>query len=117
MLVRGLSVSKRPAQQFTAVIHMVTPLQSQISPVVKLILAVAKSRFCAQIVVLWNCEKPLPPRSKWPSTGVALAVVEGPTKKMSSRFFPHKVIRNDAVLSLDEDSVLSTNEVSSDPNW
>lgn len=31
---------------------------------------------------------------------------------MSSRFFPHKVILTDAVLSLDEDSVLSTNEVS-----
>lgn len=30
---------------------------------------------------------------------------------MSSRFFPHKVILTDAVLSLDEDSVLSTNEV------
>lgn len=31
---------------------------------------------------------------------------------MSSRFFPHDVILTDAVLSLDEDSVLSTNEVS-----
>jgi len=40
---------KTPAQQFTAVIHTVTPLQSQISPVVKLIIAVAKSKFCAQV--------------------------------------------------------------------
>lgn len=32
---------------------------------------------------------------------------------MSRRFFPHEVILTDAVLSLDEDSVLSTNEVSS----
>lgn len=40
---------KSPSQQFTAVIHMVTPLQSQISPVVKLIIAVAKSKFCAQV--------------------------------------------------------------------
>ncbi len=31
---------------------------------------------------------------------------------MSSRFFPHDVVLTDAVLSLDEDSVLSTNEVS-----
>lgn len=30
---------------------------------------------------------------------------------MSRRFFPHDVIKTDAVLSLDEDSVLSTNEV------
>ena len=40
---------KSPSQQFTAVIHTVTPLQSQISPVVKLIIAVAKSKFCAQV--------------------------------------------------------------------
>nr|XP_020492734.1 exostosin-1a-like [Labrus bergylta] len=72
-------LGKSPPQQFTAVIHTVTPLQSQISPVVKLIIAVAKSKFCAQT--------------------------------MSSRFFPHDVILTDAVLSLDEDSVLSTNEV------
>lgn len=40
---------KSPSQQFTALIHTVTPLQSQISPVVKLIIAVAKSKFCAQV--------------------------------------------------------------------
>lgn len=40
---------KSPSQQFTAVIHTVTPLQSQISPVVKLIIAVAKSKLCAQV--------------------------------------------------------------------
>uniref|UniRef100_A0A665USF8 Exostosin glycosyltransferase 1 n=1 Tax=Echeneis naucrates TaxID=173247 RepID=A0A665USF8_ECHNA len=104
-------LGKSPTQQFTAVIHTVTPLQSQISPVVKLIIGVAKSKFCAQIVVLWNCDKPLPPRNKWPSTSVPLTVIEGQTKTMSSRFFPHDVIVTDAVLSLDEDSVLSTNEV------
>nr|XP_019959270.1 PREDICTED: exostosin-1-like [Paralichthys olivaceus] len=103
--------------------------ESQISPVVKLIIAVAKSKFCAQvgsvpvlcslhvpdtdllIVLLWNCDKPLPPRNKWPSTSVPLTVIEGQSKTMSSRFFPHDAIVTDAVLSLDEDSVLSTNEV------
>ncbi|CAG5928405.1 unnamed protein product [Menidia menidia] len=94
-----------------AVIHAVSPLQAQVSPVVKLIIAVAKSKFCAQIVVLWNCDKPLPPRNKWPPTSVPLTIVEGQKKTMSSRFFPHDVIDTDAVLSLDEDSVLSTNEV------
>uniref|UniRef100_A0A8C9YGL2 Glycosyl transferase 64 domain-containing protein n=1 Tax=Sander lucioperca TaxID=283035 RepID=A0A8C9YGL2_SANLU len=65
----------------------------------------------AVIVVLWNCDKPLPPRNKWPSTSVPLTVIEGQTKMMSSRFSPHDVILTDAILSLDEDSVLSTNEV------
>uniref|UniRef100_A0A672FTM2 Exostosin-1-like n=1 Tax=Salarias fasciatus TaxID=181472 RepID=A0A672FTM2_SALFA len=105
-------LGKSPAQQFTAVIHTVTPLQAQISPVVKLIIAVAKSKFCAQIVVLWNCDKPLPPRSKWPSTSVPLTVIQGQTKVgPGDRFYPHDAIQTDGVLSLDEDSVLSTNEV------
>ncbi|XP_052379531.1 exostosin-1-like isoform X9 [Oncorhynchus keta] len=105
------SLGKSPSQEFTAVIQAVTPLQSQLQPVVKLIIAVAKSKFCAQIIVLWNCDKPLPPKSKWPSTTVPVTVIEGERKTMSSRFSPHDVILTDAVLSLDEDSVLSTNEV------
>ncbi|XP_037100417.1 exostosin-1 isoform X2 [Syngnathus acus] len=104
-------LGKSPPPQFTGVIHTVSPLQSHPSPVVKLIIAVAKSKFCAQIVVLWNSDNPLPPRDKWPSTSVPLAVIQGQSKTMSSRFYPHDVIVTDAILSLDEDSVLSTNEV------
>ncbi|XP_076128101.1 exostosin-1 [Alosa pseudoharengus] len=104
-------LGKSPSLEFTAVLQVLTPLQSQLQPVLKLIIAVAKSKFCAQILVLWNCDKPLPPKSKWPSTSVPITVIEGERKTMSSRFFPHDVILTDAVLSLDEDSVLSTNEV------
>uniref|UniRef100_A0AAY5ELC7 Exostosin GT47 domain-containing protein n=1 Tax=Electrophorus electricus TaxID=8005 RepID=A0AAY5ELC7_ELEEL len=100
-----------PQQGFTAVIQAVTSLQSPLQPILKLIIAVAKSKFCAQIVVLWNCDKASPHQSKWPSVPVPFTVVEGRRKTMSGRFFPHDVIRTDAVLSLDEDSVLSTNEV------
>ena len=39
-----------------------------------------------QIVVLWNCDKPLPPRNKWPSTSVPLAVIEGQTKVTAAGF-------------------------------
>uniref|UniRef100_A0A4W5NQS8 Exostosin glycosyltransferase 1 n=1 Tax=Hucho hucho TaxID=62062 RepID=A0A4W5NQS8_9TELE len=74
------SLGKSPSQEFTAVIQAVTPLQSQLQPVVKLIIAVAKSKFCAQIIVLWNCDKPLPPKSKWPSTTVPITVIEGERK-------------------------------------
>uniref|UniRef100_A0A3B1ILN4 Exostosin GT47 domain-containing protein n=1 Tax=Astyanax mexicanus TaxID=7994 RepID=A0A3B1ILN4_ASTMX len=103
-------LGKAPQQEFTAIIHAVTPLQSPLQPILKLIIAVAKSKFCSQIIVLWNCDKPSPPRNKWPSTNVPLTVIEGERKTMSGRFFPHDVVRTDAVLSLDEDSVLSTNE-------
>lgn len=39
-----------------------------------------------QIVVLWNCDKPLPPRNKWPSTSVPLTVIEGQTKVRAAAF-------------------------------
>ncbi|KAK1171808.1 exostosin-1-like [Acipenser oxyrinchus oxyrinchus] len=104
-------LGKSPSQEFTAVIQVVTPLMSQSQPIVKLLLAVAKSKYCAQIIVLWNCDKPLPLKNKWPSTLVPITVIEGESKTMSSRFFPHDIIQTDAVLSLDEDTVLSTNEV------
>uniref|UniRef100_W5NFU6 Exostosin-1-like n=1 Tax=Lepisosteus oculatus TaxID=7918 RepID=W5NFU6_LEPOC len=104
-------LGKSPSQEFTAVIQAVTPLQSQSQPIVKLIIAVAKSKYCAQIIVLWNCDKPLPLKNKWPSTAVPITVIEGEKKTMSGRFFPYDVILTDAVLSLDEDTVLSTNEV------
>nr|XP_048702216.1 exostosin-1-like [Caretta caretta] len=105
------ALGRSPAKEFTAVIQAASPLLSQSQPIVRLILAVAKSKYCTQIVVLWSCEKPPPPRSRWPSVPVPFSVVEGEHKTMSSRFFPYDLIRTDAVLSLDEDTVLSTSEV------
>ncbi|XP_058420813.1 exostosin-1 isoform X1 [Diceros bicornis minor] len=101
----------KPPSKFTAVIHAVTPLVSQSQPVLKLLVAAAKSQYCAQIIVLWNCDKPLPAKHRWPATAVPVIVIEGESKVMSSRFLPYDNIVTDAVLSLDEDTVLSTTEV------
>nr|XP_033788938.1 exostosin-1 [Geotrypetes seraphini] len=101
----------KPPSKFTAVIHGVTPLVSQSQPVLKLLVAVAKSQYCSQIIVLWNCDKPLPAKHRWPATVVPVIVIEGENKVMSSRFIPYDNIQTDAVLSLDEDTVLSTTEV------
>uniref|UniRef100_A0A3P8VS81 Exostosin glycosyltransferase 1 n=1 Tax=Cynoglossus semilaevis TaxID=244447 RepID=A0A3P8VS81_CYNSE len=101
----------KPYSKFTAVIHAVSPLVSQSQPILKLLAAVAKSQYCAQIIVLWNCDKPLPAKHRWPATSVPVIVIEGENKVMSSRFLPYETIVTDAVLSLDEDTVLSTTEV------
>ncbi|XP_066500894.1 exostosin-1a [Hoplias malabaricus] len=101
----------KPHPKFTAVIHAVTPLVSQSQPILKLLVAVAKSQYCAQIIVLWNCDKPLPVKHRWPATSQPVVVIEGESKVMSSRFLPYRTIVTDAVLSLDEDTVLSTTEV------
>ncbi|XP_054873756.1 exostosin-1b [Amphiprion ocellaris] len=101
----------KPHPKFTAVIHAVSPLVSQSQPILKLLVAVAKSQYCAQIIVLWNCDKALPAKHRWPATSVPVIVIEGENKVMSSRFLPYETIVTDAVLSLDEDTVLSTTEV------
>ncbi|XP_051948799.1 exostosin-1b [Xyrauchen texanus] len=101
----------KPNPKFTAVIHAVTPLVSQSQPILKLLVSVARSQYCAQIIVLWNCDKPLPAKHRWPATSVPIIVIEGENKVMSSRFQPYDSIITDAVLSLDEDTVLSTTEV------
>ncbi|KAM9436190.1 exostosin-1a isoform 2-T2 [Clarias gariepinus] len=101
----------KPQQRFSAVIHAVTPLVSQSQPILKLLSSVAKSQYCAQIIILWNCDKPLPAKQRWPATSQPVVVIEGESKVMSSRFLPYSTIVTDAVLSLDEDTVLSTTEV------
>lgn len=40
----------KPYPKFTAIIYVVTPLVSQSQPVMKLIVAVAKSQYCAQVI-------------------------------------------------------------------
>ncbi|NXO74389.1 EXT1C protein, partial [Phainopepla nitens] len=79
-------------------------------PMLRLIQAVSASQYCAQIVVLWSCEKPPPPSGKWPQSSVPLTIIQG-RRKLSDRFFPFEAIQTDAVLSLDEDTSLSTSEV------
>lgn len=33
-----------------------------------------------QIIVLWNCDKPLPAKHRWPATAVPVIVIEGENK-------------------------------------
>uniref|UniRef100_A0A8C2KWY9 Exostosin glycosyltransferase 1b n=1 Tax=Cyprinus carpio TaxID=7962 RepID=A0A8C2KWY9_CYPCA len=70
----------KPNPKFTAVIHAVTPLVSQSQPILKLLVSVARSQYCAQIIVLWNCDKPLPAKHRWPATSVPIIVIEGENK-------------------------------------
>lgn len=99
-----LQQGSRPEDRFSALIWVGASSQ----PPLKLIEAVAGSQHCAQILVLWNSEQPLPFR--WPETIVPVTVMEG-HRKVSDRFFPYSVISTDAILSLDAHSSLSTSEV------
>ncbi|CAM9829722.1 unnamed protein product [Bubo scandiacus] len=99
-----------PSEKFTAFIRAVSPGGSPSQPLLRLIQAVSRSQYCAQIVVLWSCEKPPPPSGKWPQSTVPVTIIQG-REKLSDRFFPYAAIQTDAVLSLDEHTSLSTSEV------
>ncbi|XP_009469198.1 PREDICTED: exostosin-like 1 [Nipponia nippon] len=98
-----------PSEKFTALIRAISPSGSLSQPILRLIQAVSVSQYCAQILVLWSCEKPPPPSGKWPQTTVPLTIIQG-RRKLSDRFFPYAAIQTDAVLSLDEHTSLSTSE-------
>lgn len=40
----------------------------------------SNSDFLLQILVLWNCDKPLPAKHRWPATSVPVIVIEGENK-------------------------------------
>lgn len=99
-----LQLGSRPQGRFSALIWVGTRGQAPL----KLIQAVAGSRHCAQILLLWSSDRPVP--SRWPETAVPLTIIEG-RRKVSDRFFPYSAVSTDAILSLDAHSSLSTSEV------
>uniref|UniRef100_A0A673AD37 Exostosin-1c n=1 Tax=Sphaeramia orbicularis TaxID=375764 RepID=A0A673AD37_9TELE len=92
----GLGIS--PGQEFTAVIHAVSPLVSQSQPIMKLLQVVSKSKYCSQ---------PGPDNIRLYIARFTVVFLSQTT----SRFLPHVAIETEAVLSLDEDTVLLTSEV------
>ncbi|XP_073937035.1 exostosin-like 1 isoform X3 [Castor canadensis] len=85
-----LQRGSRPEGRFSALIWMGGPGH----PPLKLIQAVAGSQHCAQIMVLWSGERPLP--SQWPETTVPLTVIEGRRKVdfafMVWQSFPERMV-------------------------
>ncbi|XP_063229981.1 exostosin-1 [Bacillus rossius redtenbacheri] len=108
-----------PGTQFTAVVYC-HPGKSaaNTAPLFRLVKSVARSQYVVQIIVMWTGDKPPPEMSRWPAVPqtVSLAIFHTSqdtqqTHGISQRFYPHPLIRTDAVLSLDEDCLLTTDEV------
>lgn len=67
-----------------------------------------------QIVVVWGGDKPPPTQSRWPilPPSVTLHILhEGMEPRMTHRFSLHPLLQTSAILSLDEDALLTTDEV------
>ncbi|XP_076349903.1 exostosin-1b-like isoform X2 [Tachypleus tridentatus] len=104
---RHLSLS----HNFTAVIYATMPVISSSSPLFRVIRNVAKSSFVSRVLILWNGETAPPTVSNFPHFPVPVNIIQPSQKTISSRFFPHPLIQTDAILNLDEDAVLTTEEV------
>lgn len=100
---------------FTAVVYcqLGAPLTPS-STLFRLIKNVAKSQHVSKILVAWNSDKPLPPHSRWPPLPghVSFHVLQESSEPLiAQRFFPHPLLKSAAILSLDEDALLNTDEI------
>ncbi|KAK6167913.1 hypothetical protein SNE40_021838 [Patella caerulea] len=101
-----------PGDKFTAVIYATTPIALASAPLFRTLRNVAKSQNVVKIIVLWHCDIPPPPSHKWPGDlGVPVLVKTRNIKTISARFYPFKEIETDAIWSLEEDSLLTTDEI------
>ncbi|XP_054268099.1 exostosin-1 [Macrosteles quadrilineatus] len=105
----------RPSEGYTAVVY--SQLNSAVTPASslhRLVRNVAASQHCQKIVVVWGGDKPPPTMSRWPPLPpyISLHVLhEASEPGLSHRFSPHPLLDTPAILSLDEDAQLSTDEV------
>lgn len=58
---------------------------------------------------MWNSDIPLPRRPRWQGIKASIHVVT--VDGISQRFYPHPLIKTSAILSLDEDATLNTDEI------
>nr|XP_002128024.1 exostosin-1-like [Ciona intestinalis] len=103
--------------KFTAVIQATAPVTSSAAPIVKLLRNLVQSSSCNEIVVLWHCGKPPIPNDRWrvlvPQDGaheIPIRVIDDQPKTMGRRFLPRQ-FTTDAILSLDDDVMLNSQEI------
>lgn len=58
---------------------------------------------------MWNSDIPVPRKPRWQGIKASINVVT--VDGISQRFYPHPLIKTSAILSLDEDAILNTDEV------
>lgn len=58
---------------------------------------------------MWNSDVPLPRRPRWQGIKASIHIVT--VDGISQRFYPHPLIKTSAILSLDEDATLNTDEI------
>ncbi|KAL8558763.1 hypothetical protein ACOMHN_043706 [Nucella lapillus] len=100
-----------PLDRFTAVVYATSPV-TPASALFRLLRNVSRSAYVHKIIVLWHCDVPPPPSRRWPADlGVPVLVKTRNIKSVNARFVPYKEIETDAVFGLEEDAMLTTEEI------
>ncbi|XP_074656128.1 exostosin-1a-like [Tubulanus polymorphus] len=102
-----------PVGTFTAVIYSTggSSYHPQ-SSLYKLVKQLGRSAFLEKLLIIWQSSTTLPSRIRWPvPRNVTIVVINNAEKTISSRFFPYSSIKTNAVLSLDDDAMLTTDEI------
>ncbi|GJQ66024.1 putative transferase, transferring hexosyl groups [Trypoxylus dichotomus] len=106
------------SDRFTAVIYCQLGLNlTPSSTLYRLITNLSKSKFLHTILVVWSNDKRSPPNNRWPMlpSHIYFHVLQSSTDPtnagIAQRFYPHPLIETSAVLSLDEDTTMTTDEV------
>uniref|UniRef100_A0A1L8E1L1 Putative glycosyl transferase family 64 domain protein n=1 Tax=Nyssomyia neivai TaxID=330878 RepID=A0A1L8E1L1_9DIPT len=107
----------QPGHNYTAIIFV--QIGTSLTPntaLYRLVKSITRSLFVDGIIILWASDRPIPTRKRWPSMGhISLNIIQSNTNEertsISQRFYPHHLIKTDAILSLDEDAILNTEEL------
>lgn len=107
------TLSQEPGHNFTAVIFVQSATPSTV--LCSLIKNITHSQYAARILIVWSSDESPPPRKSWPNTAhiplhIISSIANNTRPNMSHRFYPHKFIDTDAILSLDEDANFNTDE-------
>ncbi|XP_037081930.1 exostosin-1-like [Pollicipes pollicipes] len=97
-----------PRDNFTAVILC---QHGSPAPLYRLIKQVGASSFVSGVLLVWIAEAEAPTPQRLPRLAVPLRVITPERRTISARFVPAPQIHTDAVLSLDEDVTLITDEL------
>ncbi|XP_037274398.2 exostosin glycosyltransferase 1 ttv isoform X1 [Rhipicephalus microplus] len=116
-VVAGEQQQQRPSGgRYTAVVYSAMP---STQPLQRLLKSLLHSTCLDKVLVVWGGESPAPVVAKLlqgagfsPATSrVPVHVVVPPQRSISARFAPHPLITTDAVLALDEDVMLTAEEM------
>lgn len=100
-------MASSPVEQFTTVILYYERLDS----IVKMLSNYSNLTTLHSVVIVWN--HPTAPNAtiQWPKMACSIKVLYGLKNSLNNRFLPLDLIQTDAVLSLDDDSRLTIDEI------